>query len=365
MECRRNLLTREWVVYGPEILTPEDYVSRTLIPSDPADLFPDSPGPCPYCQNNMPPGHINILSVSEKDLPFGGFPVESRFHNENWDIKVIPSPRPIFQIETKLQRLPRRLHDVMEAPGAHEKIILTPNHGTAIWELPARRIELLFHVLRHRMQNLNRDNRLGHQHAYMVFGREIGSIYYHTVLNLTASPFVPIKVQRELDGAFKWYGMKERCIFSDIFEEEIMKRETGKPHGIVFESMNFIALIPFFAGHPFEIWIMPLDHHSDFTQTPVDRLPELSRVVSRLIGTLKMIVGPFPFLLSVMNQPNEAWGAERGYWSTIHMDWLWSLRIVPGLPAKDSPLKAFHTGTGVRLNPVLPEKAAEFIRSKI
>ncbi len=365
MECRRNLLTREWVVYGPEIITPEEYIRQALSAGNSSDLFPDSSGACPYCRENMPANHIDIFSVKEKDMPVGSFPVESRLQAADWDVKVIPSPRPIFQIETQLQRFPRRLHDVMEAPGAHEKIILTPEHGVAIWDIPARRIELLFHVLRHRMLNLYRDTRLGHQHAYMVFGKDYGSIYHHTVLNLTASPFVPIKIQRELDGAFGWFKMKERCIFSDIFEEEIIKRDARKPHGIIFESVNFIAIIPFFAGHPFETWIMPLDHHSDFTQTPVERIPELSRVTARIINALKTALGPFPFLLSVMNQPNETWGGERGYWSTIHQDWLWRLRIIPDLPVKNSPLKAFHTGTGVRLNPILPETAAAYIRSLI
>lgn len=365
MECRRNLLTREWVVYGPEIVSPEEYIRQALIPPDTAGLFTDSPASCPYCEQNMPENHIDIFSVKEADLPVGGFPVESRSQTSDWSIKVIPAPRPVFQIETPLRHQPRRLHDVMEAPGAHEKIILTPDHGVAFWELPVRRIELLFHVLRHRMLNLYRDTRLGHQHAYMVFGKDVGSIYYHSVLNLTASPFVPIKVQRELDGAFQWYRIKERCVFSDIFEEEIIKRDAGKPNGIIYETVNFIAIIPFFAGHPFEIWVMPLDHHSDFTQTPVERFPELSRITARVITALRNAIGPYPFILSVMTQPNAAWGGERGYWSTLHQDWLWRLKIVAELPVKDSPLKAFHSGTGVRLNPVLPEKAAAYIRSGI
>jgi UDPglucose--hexose-1-phosphate uridylyltransferase len=365
MEYRRNLLTREWVVFGPEILSPETFLKQANPYQHTSDLFDEPSGPCPYCPENITSSHVDIFSSNESDLPAGGFPVESISHARDWDIKVLPAVQPVFKIETAIQRFPRRLHDVMEAPGAHEKFILTPAHGEAIWDFPVKRIELLLHILRHRMLNLYRDPRLGHQHAYMVFGKDFGSLYAHSVLNLTALPFIPLIIQRELDGAQEWYRMKERCLFSDIYEDEMYKRDTGKPHGILFVSVNYIALIPFFSGHPFEIWIMPLDQQSDYTQTLVQHIPELARIIHRIIIVLRSVLGPYPYVLSLMTQPNEAWGNERGYWTTIHRDWLWRMKLVPGIPVMNSPLKAFHTGTGIRLNPVLPEDAAAFLRQKM
>lgn len=365
MEYRRNLLTREWVVYGPEIVAPDTLIAQAHTAADTAALFPGETVPCPYCPESLDSDTPDILSLQCNSLPPGGLPMDTEPHADPWDIRVIPAFRPVFRIETPLNRQSRRLHDVMEAPGAHEKIILTPTHGQALWNMSARRIETLFNVLRHRMLNLYRDPRLGHQYAYMVFGTHVGGLYGHPVLNLTASPFVVLKVRRELDGAHAWYKMKERCLFSDIYEEEITKRDRGKPHGVLFETGNFIAIIPYFAGHPFETWILPLDQLSDFTQTPVEHLPELSRMLVRIMSTLRESLGPFPFLLSVMNQPNVAWGVNRGYWSTIERDWLWRIRIVPDLPITDSPFRAFNTGTGARLNPVLPEDAAAFLRKHI
>jgi UDPglucose--hexose-1-phosphate uridylyltransferase len=365
MEYRRNLLTREWVVYGPEIFEPETFLAMAKCYDSVSDLFDDNSLDCPYCPANIPETHIDIFSARQEDIPIGGFPVEKGIHTDDWDIKVLPSPRPVFKVETSLKRFPKRLHDVMIAPGAHEKFILTSTHGVALWDFHSRHIELMLQILRQRMMNLYRDTRLGHQHAYIVFGKEYGSLYGHSVLNLTAAPFVPLKIQRELDGAFQWYRMKERCLFGDIREEELYKRETGKAHGIIHDSSNFVALTPFFSGHPFELWIMPLDHYSDFTHIPVRILPELANVILQVMKALRKALGNRPFLISFMNQPNENWGRERGYWKTIQQDWLWRLRIVPNVAINNSPLKAFHTGTGVRLNPVLPENAARYLRSHI
>lgn len=378
MEYRRNLLTREWVVYGPEIISPQDLVNLCESRKSNRDLFPENDTACPFCADNdkpvppikpvpphLPDLNMEIFSVNEQSLSPGDFPRDTTRRTDNWHVRVIPARKPVFRIETPLDRHPKRLHDVMKAPGAHEKIILSPTHGEAIWDLTSRRLELCFKVLRHRMQNLARDPRLGHQYAYMVYGRNVGGLYNHSVLNLTASPFIPRKVRRELDGAYRWYKMKERCLLSDIYEEEIYKRDKGQAHGIVFESKNFIAMVPFFSGHPFETWILPLDHYSDFVQTPVNLLPELSRVLCRVMTALKQCLGPFPFIMSVMNRPNEAWGVNRGYWSTVNLDWLWRLRITPDLAMVNSPFKAFHSGTGARLNPVFPEDAAAFIRHAI
>ena len=365
MEYRRNLLTREWVVFGPDILTPEAFLNLAIPYRTTSDLFNPVSDPCPYCPENMPPNHNDIFSVKESDLPAGGFPVESSSHTDDWDIKALPAFQPVFKIETPLQRFPKRLHDVMKAPGAHEYIVLTNQHDEALWDLPSKRIELLLHVLRHRMLNLYRDTSLGHQYIYMVYGKDFGFLHNHSVMNLTASPFIPFKVQRELDGAFQWYSMKERCLLSDIYEDEMYKRDMGKPHGILFESINFIALIPFFARYPFEIWIMPLDHQSDFIQVEAQNISELARLIHRMIIVLHYVLGPYPFLLSIMTKPNVVWGHERGYWSTIHRDWLWRITLVPGIPIKNTPLKAFHAGTGIHLNPVLPETAAAFLREKI
>ncbi len=365
MECRRNLLTREWVVYGPEIIDPETFLTLAKQYDSVSDLFEENIDECPYCPQNLPDTHVDIFSAKATDIPCAGFSVEHVFQTENWDIKVIPSPRPIFQVETQLNRYPKRLHDVMIAPGAHEKFLLTPNHGEPVWDFSSQRIELMLQTLRHRMMNLYRDARLGHQHPYMVYGKEFGSLYNHSVLNLTAAPFVPLKIQRELDGAFQWYQMKERCLFNDIREEELYKRETGKEHGIICESSNFLALTPYFSGRPFAIWIMPMDHYSDYTEAPVQILPELADMIKRILKTFRNALGPYPFQMSFMTRPNENWGRERGYWKTVQQDWLWRLRIVPGIEIKNSPLKAFHSGTGVRLNPVLPEKAANFLRSHL
>jgi len=365
MEYRRNLLTREWVIYESETRSPNNLIEQINPFTQTSDLFPNETLPCPCCPESMTTIE-NILSVNCQSLSPGGiFRHSNNECSDDWDVKVIPAFQPVFSIEMPAISKPRRLHDVMKAPGAHEKIIFSRNHYETLWDLPTQKISLLFNVLQHRMINLANDPKLGHQFAYMVFGDSIGGLQGHSVLNLTASPFIPRKIRQELDGAYQWYRMKERCIFSDIYEEEIYKRDKGQANGIVIESHNFIALIPFFADHPFEIWIMPLDHYGNFTKTPAQHIPELARITSRVMTALRSKLGPFPYVMTLMNQPNENWGAMRGYWKTLSQDWLWQIRIIPHLPRPDSPFKEFNTGTGSSLNPVLPEDAAEYIRSFI
>jgi len=366
MEYRRNLLTREWVAYSSGSLSLFlDNLGKQGNPNtQTADLFSNETLPCPYCPESLIDSN-DIISLNYHSLSLGELPDTLHTHTQEWDVKVIPAHNPVFHIETPFNSKPRRLYDVMEAPGAHEQIIFTPNHYETLWDLPSQQIELLYHVLHHRMVNLYRDPKLGHQFAFMVFGQNTGGLWGHSVLNLTASPFVPLKIRQELDGAFQWFKRKERCIFSDIYEEEIYKRDKGQPNGVIFESKNYIAIIPFFSSNPFEIWIMPLDHYGSFSETPVRDFPELARVTLRIMTALRSKLGSFPFVLSVMNQPNEEWGAMRGYWKTLARDWLWRIRIEPLLPVTSSQFTEFNIGTGAHLNPIYPEDAARFIRQAI
>jgi len=182
-------------------------------------------------------------------------------------------------------------------------------------------------------------------------------------MNLVIMPFVPETIQRELSGTQEWFDMKERCLFCDIYEEELIKRERGKRCNLIDENSTFAAFVPYFASHPFEVWIQSIDHFSSLHQLSDSMLTDLSGIFIRVVKRLHRALGPYAYIISFMNRPNRLWGINRGFWKTIDRDWHWRIRITPRTCLTNNTLEAFRYGTGNFVNPVTSETAAEYLRS--
>ncbi|GEM_PF-331353 len=357
-ELRRNPLTRKWITYTPQNLDPETLRARLDRIRVRNHIYTDDLGICPYCPDS-PEGVTEIAAMVGRDIRY----TRRAAIGNGWDIRVIAAQEPIFRIEDDLRRKGQRLYDTMGSPGAHEVVIMSPRHGVAPWALDADAWTSSLIMLRERMADLDRDERLGHPYAYLGYGQNLSFTHNHSTMNLVVSPFISEKVQKELSGAHEWFKMKERCLFCDIYEEELRKREQGRPHGIIAENSDYIAFIPFFAGHPFEIWVQPVEHVSCFMDIPKVTLSGLGHLIRGVLDRLFRLLGPFPLLMALMNRPNPKWGASRGYWDMIRDDWHWRIRILPDVHLEDDHARSFFHATGTRVNPVIPELASECLRA--
>ena len=356
-QLRKNPLTKKWIIY-PNVIEADSVRLFDSLPNIPNHRLPDdSPSSCIYCPSNIPDNLIEILTYKDQTLYFGNHPEMT-----DWDIKVTAATNPVFRIEDKLMRRGEKIYDIMGSPGAHEIIIMTPEHQKHPCDFSALEIHHTLLILQQRMSDLMRDSRLGHLFAYHLCGSDFGVKCNHSVLNLVAAPFVPEKIQRELSGAYEWYRMKERCLFCDIIEEEIKKRDKGLDHVIIEDSTDFTAIVPYFAAYPLEIWILPVEHNSDFLTVTGEEMSDLSRILNLVLYRIKKSIGLRPLTLDLMTQPNLHWGHRRGYWQTLEFDWHWSLRIIAHLPLLNDDEKAFHAATGSQINPIIPESAAKFLR---
>jgi UDPglucose--hexose-1-phosphate uridylyltransferase len=358
-ELRRNPITQKWIIYQTSDQLLKSITTQKAKEAGDGILFPNDPESCPFCPGSVLNRATMILSHAGGEIKF----LHRLDESKQWDLLVQAAENPVFRIEDELMRHGRRLYDTMGCPGAHEIIITTPNHSQSFWNMSVPQIQKCLAVIKHRMVDLNRDLRLGHQYAYQVFGEKAGARHHHSTINLIASPFIPEKIQKELSGAHEWYKIKERCLFCDIYEEERINRDRRKPHGLLDETASFTSFVPFFAGHPFEVWIQPVAHVSDFTQIPDSQHSELAQCIQSVFVRLRQSLGPFAYIMTFMNRPNIRWGANRGYWDAIELDWHWRIRILPEFEIIDSHLKSFFLATGSRINPILPEHAAEYLRS--
>jgi UDPglucose--hexose-1-phosphate uridylyltransferase len=334
-ELRKDPIIGRWVIIATERAKRPDQFSPPM----------DGPieGECPFCsgrENHTPPEIYAIRkSPNNKD-------------KRGWDVRVVPSIKPILKIEGGLERRGRGIYDMMNGVGAHEVIIDTPQHINNIADLSLRQIDNILNVYTHRIADLDQDKRFKYVLIFKNYGWVAGGgRIKHSRSQLIATPVTPKRVKEELVGAKRYFDYHERCIFCDLVRQEI---ETKRR--LIIDIDGFIAIAPFASRFPFEIWIMPKSHSCDFVNLSDTQRMALAKILKMTLQKLKIGLNDPPFNYIVHTAPFRR--PKAGYWRTVEDDYHWHIEIMPRL----TRVAGFEWGTGFYICPLPPENAAEFLR---
>ncbi len=363
-ELRRNPLSRQWTCY----LTNVDFMNEILKElkrgvNNASDYSEDNVKNCVFCpgkEAETPP----TIMIYKNGVFFYRLKEGSKMPS-GWEVRVIPQQHPVFQVEGELSRRGSRLYDIMAAKGANELIINHPDHNKHLPAMNELEMAKVLKTVKERFIDLSKDREMGHPIFFINHGLSAGAVYSHTHSEIIISPFVPENTRKELQGAKDWFKMKERCLFCDIIDDEIIKMEKKRTHQIITMNKDFMAFVPFFSAYPFEIWIIPGKHESDYKNITENQIISASQILNICITLIRRVLGDVPFNLILLTQPNKVWGIDRGYWLRIEDDWHWRFAILPHLPDPIDKLKGMFYGTGSRVNPVLPEHAAQILRDQL
>jgi UDPglucose--hexose-1-phosphate uridylyltransferase len=324
-ELRKEPITRMWVVITTDHPKgPPDYLSFK-----PLYRLQESEGPCPFCPGN------------ERLTPTGTFSV-NREQGE-WSVRVIPNKFPFFHIEGDFDRRPEGMYDLMEAIGAHEIVIEAPDHSQTLAGLETHQIEKILLAYRERLLDLERDHRF---QQFLIIKNYPGVFNRHPHSHLMALPVIPKRIDEEIWGTLDYFKRKERCIYCDIIKEEI---SLGKR--VVLETSHFLVFSPFASRFPFETWIIPKVHASDFHTIDQEGMTDLSRAIQSLFRRFDRLLSDPPYSLVFHTSPVQ----ERLHRPEYH--WHIETRLRIGLR------EGFEWGTGFFVNPTPPEQAANLLRN--
>jgi UDPglucose--hexose-1-phosphate uridylyltransferase len=335
-ELRKDPVLGRWVIISTE---------RGKRPSD----FSNEPGEVAGTPANCPfeTGHEEMTPPEVYSIR----PPGSQPDSPGWKLRVIPNKFPALKIEGQLGRKGLGLYDKMNGVGAHEVIIENPDHNR---DLDQRTIEenfLIYKAYRDRIVDLMRDERLEYIMVFRNYGIRAGASLSHPHSQIIATPIIPKRVVEMLNGSLQHYRYKKRCIFCDIIDQEQMLEER-----VVMASNHFMVLCPFAAAHPFELWIVPTRHQSDYTQASDDELRDLAGVMGKLVGKYKKTLGDVHYNYVLHTTPSEsAMGDDFPY---SHAHYHWHMELFPRL----TKTAGFEWGTGFYINPTPPEEAARYLR---
>lgn len=335
-ELRKDPIIGRWVIVSTERARRPDQFSGQAQESRPEK-------PCPFCEG------------SESHTPPEIYALRPHFAPANtpgWELRVVPSVSPFLRIEGDLERRGRGLYDLMNGIGAHEILVETNQHIGNMADLSDEQVSKVIACYIDRMVDLEKDQRFKYVLIFKNHGVSAGGgSVKHSRSQIIATPVNPKRVKEELEGARNYYSYHDRCIFCDLIKQELESKDR-----LILDLDGFIAITPFAARFPFEVWILPKKHSCDFVSLDAESRIFLGKMMKIVLSKLKKGLNDPPYNYIIHTAPFRR--QKSGYWRTIDNDYHWHIEIMPRL----TRVAGFEWGTGFYICPLPPEDAAKFLR---
>lgn len=336
-ELRRDPVSGRWTI----VLIGEEVKIEDLLSVSRSEIK-QSGETCPFCEGNEHATPPEIFAIRSPD----SYP-----NSPGWKIRVIPDQNPILQRHGDIDNRAEGMYDVLNGIGAHEILIEHPHHNINIPEFSTDHMVDILKTMQFRIKELKKDPRFRYVLIHKNYGEATGNTLRHAYSQILATPITPRRIHDELFNAKEYFGYKERCVFCDIVEEEVQRQKR-----VVLDDGKFVVFEPFASGRPFETWIVPREHETFFENN--ENLRPLGETFITIMTKIKKLLDDPSYLITLHNGPNISVSVKRGYWKTLKQDFHWHFEIVPRLRSRSS----FELGSGIPINPVAPEVAAQMLR---
>lgn len=327
-ELRKDPIADRWVVIAPE---------RRARPH----TFGQAPGLTTAGEDPLLAG--NEDATPPEILAYRG--AGSEPNSPDWRVRVVPNKYPALRLDGEVERQRDGVYESISGVGAHEVIIECPHRETNMSRLSVRAIREVLSAYRDRLVDLKQDSRLAHAVIFKNQGAAAGASLDHSHSQLLAGPIVPPAVREELDRAQTYYQQNGRNIYDDIIDQELTAKER-----VVIDAPRFAVICPYASRFPFEIWIIPKrqeSHYEDITQAEID---DLGGTLKQTLQRLELAADDPPYNYAIHSAPLHEGRLPHSSWR---------IAISPRITG----VGGFEWGSGVFINTVAPEEAAQKLRA--
>ncbi len=332
-EFRKDIILDEWVIIATERARRPEYFREKKI-----GIKKESDEVCPFDGGNESMTPPEILSIDA-----GGNVLEKK--NKNWFYRIVPNKYPALFPRANLRSKNYGVYMTMDGYGCHEVIIHSPEHMVSLNDFTMKQLEILLGLYRKRILDIRADKRIESIIVMLNQGREAGASLEHSHSQVFALPLIPPVIQRELDGTKKYFERYRKCPWcaSANFERTEGKR-------IVYENDHFLITQPFASRSPFETWITPKMHGSNFEDSTDKEIASLSHCLKKVLGFFYNELYDPPFNYYIHTGPVNTPETYRHY----H----WNFEFIPKMNVK----AGFEIAAGIDINITTPEYTAEYMR---
>ena len=323
-ELRQNFFTKEWVIIATErAKRPEELATHRAVQDVPS--FVET---CPFCPGNESKTPPEVMRTGDP-----------------WAVRVIPNKFAALSSEVQPTRGLQHLRRRIQGFGFHEVIIDSPDHARCMALLSDEHVAKVLGAYKQRYNELSADHRVHHITIFKNHGLDAGASLQHPHSQLIATPVIPSQVRQRLHEALRHYDDAGECMFCHMVEREVEEQTR-----VVLKNEHFVSMEEFASATPFATHIFPLRHMASFGDITEIEVMSLARMLRVLLAKIYVGLENPDLNFTIRSGPAEYAGARHFHWY---------VSVIPRL----TRVAGFELGSGMFINTVLPEAAAEFLRN--
>ncbi|MBJ7347079.1 MAG: DUF4921 family protein [Thermoleophilaceae bacterium] len=280
------------------------------------------------------------------DRPNGG-----AADSEGWLTRAVPNLYPALVVASDEPALSDpllatrgmpQLHAQSTSCGSHEVIVNSPRSVQSLGQLSADELDDAIRAWTTRIAAHADSEGVAYVHLCVNEGRIAGASLPHTHAQLYALPFVPALIARERERMRSYHEQTQgHTLLEDVIADEVRSAER-----VVAIDEDAVLITPFASNFPFQMMLVPRKPSARFDANGQHAGPLLHKA----FAALTQVFGTTPPLnLWIRTAPSGAVG------------YCWRIDIVPRLTQPAS----LELGTGVHINSVAPEAAAQALRAAL
>lgn len=263
-----------------------------------------------------------------------------------WSTRVFENKYPALRGDAHTERrLLGPLFREMDGHGRHEVLVESPDHGRSLADQPGEQVVRVLELLHRRSVTLARDPRLEVVQIFKNSGASAGSSMPHPHFQLIATPVVPRQIRIKFATAADHYQVTGSSVYVELCRAELEAQIR-----IVASNEAYVAFTPFASRTPYETWILPRQPAPAFDLADRASFPALAGLLLDVLQRLRAVVDDPPFNLVINSAPRR---------HADEPDFVWHIELLPRL----TQTAGFELATGMAINPVEPELAAERLRA--
>jgi UDPglucose--hexose-1-phosphate uridylyltransferase len=326
-ELRQNIATREWVIIaGDRARRPNIYAEAPdrLATADRAAFD----GGCPFCPGN-----------EELDLEVCRHPATGI-----WQTRVVRNKYPALAVDAPLTRHVNGVMRSMTGVGYHEVLVEHPAHNQTLGLMQVEEVQAALEMFWRRGSEIALDTRIEQIVYFRNHGERAGASLLHPHSQIIGMPIVSSDIRYRIEAARRFFDDTGQCVFCTMLHDELQHKQR-----LVAVNEHFAAFVLYAASSPFHIWILPRTHHASFLHIELGVLPSMAAILREVLAMLYGKLNDPDYNLVIRSTPVKE--PENAYFH-------WYLAVVPRL----SRTAGFELGSGVWINPTVPEECAAFLR---
>lgn len=327
-ELRQNLATREWVIIASErAKRPNAFAesARRKLTEERSVYDAD----CPFCPGN-----------EEIDLEIERFPVE-----EPWQTRVVGNKYPALAKDGVLTRVFDGVQRRIAGIGHHEIVVEHPSHNTNLALMDTDELQMVLETFQQRGRAISSDHRIEQIIYFKNHGERAGASLMHPHSQIIGVPVVPSSIRRRIDEVRRYFDDNGSCVFCDMIQDELTQGER-----LISVNDHCVAFLLYAALSPFHIWILPRRHQANFLDATSEEIAGLAVVLRDVLRRIYYGLRDPDYNMIIRSGPVKEPGS-------VYFHWYISIILRVNRAA------GFEMGSGMYINPSLPEASAEFLRN--